>query len=86
MIPFPTIDFKSNFDRQIGYDLDSQHTWYDTKSIMHYGRRTFSTNNQDTIVAKFDPNLELAGDVLSYLDQAELTKKYQCYKGTGLSN
>ena len=49
---------------------------------MHYGRRTFSTNNQDTIVAKFDPNLELAGDVLSYLDRAELTKKYQCYKGT----
>ncbi|XP_066927592.1 uncharacterized protein [Clytia hemisphaerica] len=73
--------FKSNFDRQTAYSLDSQSTAYNTKSIMHYGHRTFSKNGQDTIIDKFDPNnIDLAGDVLSYSDRAELTKRYQCYK------
>ena len=71
----------SNFDTHGGNDLDTQASQYDYHSIMHYGRKAFSNNGRETIVAKFDPNMKLGSNTLSYLDIAELNHKYQCHKG-----
>ena len=74
----------SNFNTHGGNDLNTQGTPYDYHSIMHYGNKAFTRNGQETIVAKFDPNMKLGGSVLSYLDLSELNSKYQCHKGMGV--
>ena len=55
---------------------------YDYASIMHYSRKAFSANGQDTIVAR-DPSIPFgnAGE-LSPLDIAKANALYKCGKLT----
>lgn len=53
---------------------------YDYASIMHYSRKAFSKNNQDTIVAR-DPTIPFgAAGELSPLDIAKANALYSCGK------
>lgn len=70
----------SNFKRHVSYDATIQDTPYDYKSLMHYGKTSFTMNGKVTIEAKFDKNQPLGGTVMTYWDEAELNKMYQCKK------
>lgn len=75
----------SNFERHVSYDATIQDTPYDYKSLMHYGKTSFTMNGKVTIEAKFDKNQPLGGTVMTYWDEAELNKMYQCKKGICMS-
>ena len=68
-----------NFDRVQYYESDLQETPYDFDSIMHYSRTTFSSNGDDTLQSKFDPNKKLGNTKLSPLDIQKVNTFYQCH-------
>ncbi|CAF2101265.1 unnamed protein product [Rotaria magnacalcarata] len=66
------------FDKLTSANSDNQGTPYDYNSIMHYGRTSFSSNGQPTMVPK-NPTATI-GDrtTLSPIDIQEIQKFYQC--------
>ncbi|CAF5201560.1 unnamed protein product, partial [Rotaria magnacalcarata] len=65
------------FDKLTSANSDNQGTPYDYNSIMHYGRTSFSSNGQPTMVPK-NPTATI-GDrtTLSPIDIQEIQKFYQ---------
>ncbi|CAH3142024.1 unnamed protein product, partial [Porites lobata] len=58
-------------------------TPYDYNSVMHYSRRAFSKNGQNTIVALSDPNIALGQRRgLSKIDAEEMSLRYGCAGAT----
>lgn len=54
-------------------------TSYDMKSIMHYGRYTFTWNGEDTVVPHDSKYLDdIGARVISDGDVERLNKMYQC--------
>ena len=70
------IETKVNFEKQ--KSINSLGSNYDWKSIMHYGRKAFSKNDQPTIVLKSNPDEELGGLNLTDSDVYQIKKLYEC--------
>lgn len=68
-----------NFDKYNNERIDYLNEVYDTGSIMHYGKTSFSINGQPTIQAIGDPNTELGQrDGFSKTDIAQINALYDC--------
>lgn len=68
-----------NFDKYNNERIDYLNEVYDTGSIMHYGKTSFSINGQPTIQAIGDPNTELGQrDRFSKTDIAQINALYDC--------
>ena len=68
-----------NFDKYNNERIDYLNEVYDTGSIMHYGKTSFSINGLPTIQAIGDPNTELGQrDGFSKTDIAQINALYDC--------
>jgi hypothetical protein len=52
---------------------------------MQYGRKAFSSNNQDTMQSITDPNMDLGGDYMTNQDVTELNTLYDCRSKSSIS-
>jgi lipoprotein NlpI len=52
---------------------------------MQYGRKAFSSNNQDTMQSITDPNMYLGGDYMTNQDVTELNTLYDCRSKSSIS-
>ncbi|XP_041416873.1 embryonic protein UVS.2-like isoform X2 [Xenopus laevis] len=70
-------EFQHNFEKVYTNSMGME---YDYSSIMHYGSGAFSnTPNQNTIVPKHNPNLQLGQQYgLSNLDISKINRLYEC--------
>ncbi|CAF4185803.1 unnamed protein product [Rotaria socialis] len=66
------------FDKLTSANSDNQGTPYDYNSIMHYGRKAFSSNGQPTMVPKNPTATIGVKTTLSPIDIQEIQKFYQC--------
>lgn len=70
---------ENNFERHSHKVIDIQRINYDYSSIMHYGRRAFSKNGENTIVPIRNINATIGRrDALSPKDVLELNLLYDC--------
>ena len=68
-----------NFDKYNLNEIDYLSEVYDTESIMHYGKSSFSTNGQPTIQALGNPDKQLGQrNGFSKTDIAQLNALYDC--------
>ena len=72
-----------NFEKHSYGMIDTLGVEYDYKSIMHYGRTTFTRNGQDTIQRIDDPKGPLGGIDFSQIDLIEINALYNCHKYGG---
>ena len=74
---------ESNFRKEDHGEVDMLGVEYDFRSIMHYGRTTFTKNGQDTIQRIDDPKGPLGNTDFSTIDLIEINALYGCQrKGT----
>ncbi|KAM7441914.1 hypothetical protein ABFA07_009132 [Porites harrisoni] len=73
-----------NFDKYNLNEIDYLSEVYDTESIMHYGKISFSTNGQPTIQALGNPDKQLGQrNGFSKTDIAQLNALYDCSGPSG---
>ncbi|CAM4924854.1 unnamed protein product [Rotaria socialis] len=73
-----TLGYVFAFDKLTSANSDNQGTPYDYNSIMHYGRKAFSSNGQPTMVPKNPTATIGVKTTLSPIDIQEIQKFYQC--------
>ncbi|XP_022083878.1 zinc metalloproteinase nas-4-like [Acanthaster planci] len=74
-------DKRNNFRKYSMSDLEDLNTAYDFHSVMHYGNKAFSVNDQPTIVPKNNAQMGMViGNRrgLSRIDAIELKRSYNC--------
>ncbi|XP_068678752.1 MAM and LDL-receptor class A domain-containing protein 1-like isoform X2 [Montipora foliosa] len=73
-----------NFHKYDLRKIDYLNEVYDTSSLMHYGKTSFSSNNKPTIQVIGDPNKQLGQrDGFSKTDIAQLNALYDCSGPSG---
>ena len=76
---FDFLGKEHNFNKYKLHQIDYLNEVYDTDSIMHYGKTSFSINGQPTIRAIGDPNKKLGQrNGFSQTDIAQLNALYDC--------
>ena len=74
---------ESNFEKYEHGETDMLGMEYDFKSIMHYGRTSFTKNGQDTMQRIDDPKAPLGNTDFSTIDLVEINALYNCQKHGG---
>ena len=71
------------FEKYDKGEIDSLGSKYDYSSVMHYGSKAFSRNNQDTIRVRQKNVTAIIGQRkgLSKLDAQQIQKLYKCENG-----
>ncbi|XP_068750270.1 MAM and LDL-receptor class A domain-containing protein 2-like isoform X2 [Montipora capricornis] len=73
-----------NFNKYTLREIDYLNEVYDTSSLMHYGKTSFSSNNKPTIQVIGDPNKQLGQrNGFSNTDIAQLNALYDCSGPSG---